>query len=269
MGGNAHDLASEVAELSWYHTIELPGGVLTPGWHDLRPLAATVPFPPLAEKRCLDVATFNGFWAFEMERRGAAEVVGIDLLDPAQWDWPVGSDSAVVEQIGSRQASGRGFEIASRELRSSVQRLERSVYDLDPDEVGQFDLVYLGSLLIHLRDPVRALERVRSVCRGSLILVDAIDLALSVRHPRTPVARLDGVGRPWWWVSNPAGLARMVEAAGFRVVSGPRRVWVKPGAGQPLPELRPHNAGLLRHREGRLNLTIAAKGDPHALLVAE
>src|SRR3954447_11371932 len=154
--------------------MELAPGVVTPGWLDHRPIVDRIPFPgSLKGKRCLDVATFNGFWAFEMERRGADEVVGIDVLDPMDWDWPAGSDQETISIMASRQARGLGFEIAKRELGSSVVRLERSVYDLDEDEVGRFDLAYLGSLLVHLRDPVAALERVRTVSDG-LIVVDGI-----------------------------------------------------------------------------------------------
>jgi tRNA (mo5U34)-methyltransferase len=129
-------LATEVAELDWYHTMELAPGVVTPGWLDLRPIVDQVPFPAsLAGKRCLDVATFNGFWAFEMERRGAGEVIGIDVLDPMDWDWPAGSDPETISIMASRQARGRGFDIAKRETGSSVQRIERSVYDLDEARV--------------------------------------------------------------------------------------------------------------------------------------
>jgi hypothetical protein len=42
----------------------------------------------LSGKRCLDVATMDGFWAFEMERRGAASVTALDLEDPDELDWP-------------------------------------------------------------------------------------------------------------------------------------------------------------------------------------
>ncbi len=260
------DLAAEVAAIEWYHTMELAPGVTTRGWLDTRPVAPTVPFPPsLDGKRCLDVATFNGFWAFEMERRGAAEVVAIDVLDPLRWDWPVGSDQETIRIIGSRLAGGRGFEIARRALGSSVERLERSVYDLDPDDLGHFDVVYLGSLLVHLRDPVAALERIRSVCRDMLIVVDGIDLLLTLLLPWTPVARLDGKDRPWWWYSNAAGLGRLLEAGGFDVVEGPRRMFMPPGPGQPRarPSLR-----LLRSRQGREAILMALKGDPHAMAVA-
>jgi tRNA (mo5U34)-methyltransferase len=256
-------LAEEVAALEWYHTIELAPGVETPGWHDTRPIVGEVPFPASLEgKRCLDVGTFDGFWAFEMERRGAAEVVAIDVNDPDAWDWPLGSRPDVVEQIGRRKAGGRGFEIVHRELRSSVQRLERSVYDIEEADAGRFDLIYLGSLLVHLREPVRALERLRAICDGELIVVDGIDLPLSLLLPNLPVATLDGRGRPWWWYPNQAGLARMIDVGGFELLQQPRRIYMPPGRGQPLPSFHPR---LLRTREGRQSLVIARRGDPHAV----
>jgi tRNA (mo5U34)-methyltransferase len=211
------------------------------------------------------VGTFNGFWAFEMERRGAREVIGIDVLDPAGWDWPAGSDPETIADFDRRKARGRGFEIAKRQLGSAVERRELSVYDLDPDDVGRFDLVYVGSLLVHLQNPIRALEAVRRVCDGTLILVDGVDLPLSLMFPRHPIARLDGRGRPWWWYANAAGLARMVEAAGFDLVQGPDRIFMPIGAGQPLARFRP---GQLRSREGRGMLILASRGDPHAVVAA-
>src|SRR2546429_10019624 len=94
-------LMEEIAALEWYNTLELGPGMETPGWHDTRPIVNQVPFPASLEgKRCLDVGTFDGFWAFEMERRGAAEVVAIDILNPDEWDWPLGSRPEVVAEIG-------------------------------------------------------------------------------------------------------------------------------------------------------------------------
>ena len=267
------EIARDVGERMWYHTLELAPGIETPGWFDLRRVIERIPFPASLEgKRCLDVGTFDGFWAFSMERRGASEVIAIDLLDPERFDWPAGSDPEVVRAIGERKGEGEelgaGFEIARRALGSAVERIEMSAYDLDPDEVGRFDFVYLGSLLLHLRDPVRALERVRSVCAGTLLLCDAIDPILSAFHPRDPIAGLDGVGRPWWWKPNVAGLARMVEAAGFELLASPQRVRMTPGAGQPRPPLR----GLARavpSRQGRAAAMIALRGDPHAAILAK
>jgi tRNA (mo5U34)-methyltransferase len=259
-------LRGEIDSIAWYHTIELAPGVVTPGWFDHRPIVNAVPLPPsLAGKRCLDVGTFNGFWAFEMERRGAEEVVGIDVLDPRRWDWPSGSPEPVIAEVGDRLAGGAGFEIARRALGSSVMRRDLSIYDLDPDELGRFDVVYLGSLLVHLRDPVRALERVRAVCAGSLIVVDGVDLPLSLWRPRRPAARLDARERPWWWYPNLAGLARLVEVAGFELARPPRRLFLPPGRAWPRRRFDPR---LLRSATGRYALTVGWLGDPHGMVLA-
>jgi len=260
--------ARAAEERDWYHTIELAPGVVTKGWFDTRAVAPSLPWPDLTGRRCLDVGTFDGFWAFEMERRGAAEVLAVDVPDPSQWDWPAGSEEEARRAIGSRKGAGDGFLIVKDALGSEVERRELSVYDLSPAAVGLFDFVYVGSLLVHLRDPVGALEAVHSICAPSarLLLVDGIDFALSALS-RRPAAFLDGRGRPWWWKANAAGIARMVEAAGFHIESRPQRVWMKAGAGQRAGAGR---AGLrhLASAQGREALLWLTAGDPHVAILA-
>jgi len=258
-------VSEQVDSIDWYHTLELRPGVVTPGWLDHRAIVDKVPLPASLEgMRCLDVGTFNGFWAFEMERRGAADVVAVDVLDPRKWDWPVRSEPAAVEAIGRRLAGGRGFEIAREALGSRVNRIDSTVYELDGRELGHFDLAYVGSLLVHLRDPVLALERIRRIS-STLVLVDGVDLPQTLRHPLLPVARLDGQGRPWWWYPNLAGLARLVEASGFVVARRPRLLFVPSGPGRSTPRV---DALALRSREGRAELLAGRLGDPHGMLLA-
>jgi len=207
----------------WYHTLELAPGVTTPGLVDTRPVVSQVPIPAsLAGLRCLDVGTWDGFWAFEMERRGASSVTAIDLDDQDRWDWPpqerLRPDRGGLAYIELLKDDDRAFAIAREALGSSVVRLDRSVYELDPGDVGMFDFVFLGSLLLHLRDPVGALDRVRSVCTGEAVITDCVDPVSSLLHRRVPRARLIGLEKPWWWIPNVAGLRRMAESAGFEVL---------------------------------------------------
>lgn len=84
----------DIGQVAWYHTMELPSGV-TPGTFDTLDEREHVPLPAsLAGKRCLDVGTTDGFWAFEMERRGAAEVVAIDVDAADAMDWPARASNA-------------------------------------------------------------------------------------------------------------------------------------------------------------------------------
>src|SRR3954451_5794252 len=154
---------AEADELRWYHTIEFPNGVITPGEYDLRPIVSRLPWrDSLAGMRCLDVGSRDGFYAFEMERRGAAEVISLDLDDPALIDFPVSRpDEALFRS--ELDAGNQAFDIARAALGSKVERRYRPVYDLRPEEVGEFDFAVLGTLLLHLRDPVSALRGIRRV----------------------------------------------------------------------------------------------------------
>jgi tRNA (mo5U34)-methyltransferase len=265
----AEDLAARVAVLHWYHTLELAPGVETPGYFDTRPTIARLPLPAsLAGKRCLDVGTWDGFWAFEMESRGASSVTAIDIEDAARWDWPPrmllpGNDDSDRQLLEAFKSGGASFELAREALGSTVERVDVSVYDLDPDEHGYFDFVFLGSLLLHLRDPVKALARVRSVCAGEAVIADTVDAIPSWLRPRTPTARLEGLGRPWWWIPNVAGLHRMVESAGFEILERTGVYFLPTGAAHPPTPLRalarfPFSAG------GREQLINRWRGIPHA-----
>src|SRR5436309_881934 len=129
------DLQRRVAEHpGWYHTIDLSPEVTTPGFCDLRPFAPDALPQSLAGKRCLDVGTFDGFWAFQMEARDAAEVFALDLPDGTQADWPPNTRE---ENLAESQATGlqwgSGFKLAHEALGSQVRRVEGNVYDLTPD----------------------------------------------------------------------------------------------------------------------------------------
>jgi tRNA (mo5U34)-methyltransferase len=261
------ELPRDALERDWYHTIELAPGIVTPGWFDTRGVASGLPWPEtLAGMRCLDVATSDGFWAFEMERRGAADVVAIDVLDPRDWDWPTTASEDAVAAIGSRKAEGRGFDIAHRALGSSVRFEELSVYDLEADRIGTFEFVYVGSLLLHLRDPLRALERIRAVCTGQLLLVENIDIVLTRLFKYRGLATFDAGGRPWWWKPNVGALVHMLRSVGFELERPVERVNIPAGPGHP--SWRKVGLKLLRIPDGRHLALTSLMGDPHAAILA-
>ena len=214
------DLARAVASnAAWYHTIELAPGVATPGRVDLRKPAKRILPARLDGRRVLDVGTFDGFWAFEHERRGA-DVVAIDVERLEAADWPPIHRPRLERAAAEMEIElGRGFAIAKEALGSSVTRVACNVKDLTPDRIGgPVDRAFIGALLLHLRDPVGALEAVRGalVPGGELQVLEPIDVKLSVRHPRRPVAAFEVLGSEFtWWYPNLAALRGWLETAGF------------------------------------------------------
>ena len=120
----------------WYHTIDVAPGVTTPGWFDLRHVVDPIPFPDVRGKRCLDIGTFDGFYAFEIERRGAAEVVAIDVEDHEA----LGLAARLPRRRPgprprlSGPPKGAGFRLARELIGSKVDWRPLNIYDLDPAE---------------------------------------------------------------------------------------------------------------------------------------
>jgi tRNA (mo5U34)-methyltransferase len=207
------------AAIDWYHTIDLGQGVVTEGLVDHRPQLASYHLPEsLRGMRCLDVASMDGFWAFELERRGAAEVVAIDVARRSDLDLPYGVRDEIIES-GQDGPATAGFEFAHTALKSKVNKKIVSVYELSPERVGEFDLVFLSDLLLHLRDPQTALDRVRSVCRGVAYIADVCHPDLETGDSTCLAEYPTWVpGEYVWWRMNANTIKAMLAEAGFDVI---------------------------------------------------
>lgn len=225
MNHTSQQLEHEVARYRWYHTIELAPGVVTEGMFDHRPVVDRYLIPSdLSGMRCLDVGTMDGFWAFEMERRGAEEVVATDLSAVDDLDWPPLWRQLVDPSLDQTKADR--FGLAHAALRSRVTRIECSVYELEQEEIGSFDVVFAGDLLVHLKDPITAVQRLRSVCRDSAIICNPVK-----RFPMgrgRALAELDGVNEFRWWLMSEGALKQVLRAAPFRRVEVGRRFELPP-----------------------------------------
>jgi tRNA (mo5U34)-methyltransferase len=208
------DLATRVASRIWYHTIELPGGVVTPGAFDLRPIVPHYGIPEsLHGKRALDIGTWDGFWAFEFERMGA-EVIALDLDKLSEIQFPAAISDAL-DASGLDQKFGGGFALAKEALGSGVERITHNVYDIDPSNVGEFDLVHIGDVLQHLESPSRALRRVRTVTKELAI----VSMTFDPRLPDEPILRFQGGWRnAVWWTASLDATGQMLVDAGFSSV---------------------------------------------------
>jgi tRNA (mo5U34)-methyltransferase len=206
------DLRARVNQLGWYHTLELAPDIVTDGMFDLRPHVHRYGIPErLDGMRVLEVGTWDGFWAFEFERRGAAEVVALDLDDERELDWP---PRRRPEQF-PEQLRGAGFQLAKEALGSSVERVVCNVYDADPAELGTFDLVFCGMVLIHLRDQLLALEQIARLCRGTFISAEEPDRLTSLLPFSVLRYRAYRDAAVVFWTPNRKAWRRMIWTAGF------------------------------------------------------
>jgi hypothetical protein len=168
---------TDLGDCYFYHTVDLPGYGTIPGEWDLR--ASVDDYlgrVPLAGKRVFEVGTANGFLCFEMERLGAA-VVAHDLSDRECWDIVPFAQLDCHHLIADRRELLRKLHnawwLAHRIHGSSARVVYGTAYDL-PTAVGPIDVVTLGCVLLHLRDPFRALASATRLAAETVIVTEPI-----------------------------------------------------------------------------------------------
>lgn len=221
----------------WYHTIELGKGLVSRGHFDHRSVVDSYGIPQSLEGRtALDVGTGDGFFAFEMEERGAERVVAIDVARVADCDWLPRMRSRI-GPLADVQSWPDHFRMAHAMRGSRVEYRHCSVYDLSPYTVGTFDVVFCGSLLVHLQNPLLALQRIRSVTRELAVVETAVDEESETLLPGRPVLSFGAPGDEnevgesnTFWLCSTAALRRMLEYADFGATV-PKGVFLLPPAG--------------------------------------
>ncbi len=217
----------------WYHTVDLGGGLVTPGDYDYRDQLPAFGFPAdMSGMRVLDVGSATGFFAFEFERRGA-QVVSVELPSLAAWDIIASERADLIrrlmayhhadspEQAYERHLDGP-FRFCQNVLGARVQRCHSSVYDLTLEKVGgeKFDMVYAGDILMHLFSPFKALDVLSGLCRGALLLTIEVPFTGPEEPPlivfRGHLSEEDG---RTWWMPNRACVEHMLRRIGMKSVS--------------------------------------------------
>jgi tRNA (mo5U34)-methyltransferase len=196
------DWRRRFSQTGWWHSFELPDATLIQGVNSLdaqRQRIARFPIPAdLTGKRVLDIGAWDGWFTFEMERRGA-EVVAID-----RWDNP-------------------RFREMHAALGSRADYRQMGVYELSPARLGQFDVVLFLGVLYHLKHPLLALERVCSVTKSfaafeSFALTERFLPGMQVeQYALLKFFERDGFGGQFdnWFAATPQCLLGMCRTAGF------------------------------------------------------
>jgi len=196
----------------WFHTFALnpAEGIYTPGAaRDHRYRVSMLP-EDVAGMSVLDVGSFDGFYAFLAERRGAERVFAVDNEQYRFW---------VASRWGIELQGGEGFRAVHRLLGSAVEYRPMDAFALDGLE-ERFDLVYCFGILHRVENPLGLLRvlRGRTVSGGTVLLEtygvgpeDRDGPAVRVCEPGEVYARDEFV----YWRFAGAGLRRLARTAGF------------------------------------------------------
>jgi len=200
----------------WFHTFSLDGGSLyTPGVaRDHRYRVPALP-ADLRGRSVLDVGTFDGFYAFLCEARGARRVVAVDNEQYREW---------VRDRWGVELQGAEGFLAIAALLESDVHYLRLDAFDLDElDEL--FDLIICFGVLHRVEDPLSLLKVLRRrLDDGGHVLLETYGVAKGEPMEKGAVHACEA-GEVYerdafvYWGFSGQGLRRLARQAGFARVT--------------------------------------------------
>jgi SAM-dependent methyltransferase len=205
----------------FYQAIDLPGIGAVPGaWDHRGSESVYLAHTDFEGLTALDVGPANGFWSFEMERRGA-KVTALELGPDDDWDTvPHKKQQEGLASIlkANVEASQRDFETCRVAKNSKVKVVRGTAYNA-PVLVESVDVALMGNILQHLRDPFLAIERVASVVKKRIIISESIwfeDDAFhnSARLHLLPRSHSPFINHSWYQVS-PVFVGEVLNILGF------------------------------------------------------
>ncbi len=222
------------AQRWWYHSYYFDNGYAVRGDYNIGADIADYGFPERMDgARVLDIGTGAGWFAFYFEQLGG-DVTTVDARGYCDFDvygryyYPQPDSEGKTPDrylddgtpVYYSPVSG-AFWIMREILGSKVKAVNARAYDLRQEMFGreQFDLVFMGAILCHLRDPIGALMAARRLCRGRVIATTPVVIGEpeSEVGPRQylPYTEIDNIT---WWLPNEACFRHWFLAAGFRDV---------------------------------------------------
>ncbi len=200
----------------WFHNVPLTKSIGTrPEMpeHPANRWSVIDSFVPkdLSGKTVLDIGVNAGFFSLEMKRRGAARVVGIDIMPHI---------------LAQARFTSHWFDLP-------LELLEWDVYNVDA--LGSFDVVVFLGVLYHLKHPLYALEKIEAACKSTLYFQSVVrgsgkDFEPADDYPMSETAVFDRPEYPKlyfvekslngdvsnWWMATRSCLKAMLRVSGFK-----------------------------------------------------
>lgn len=187
-GGNIpSETVVKPQEMSYHTFLDL--GI--EGIFDLEPHLPLYQFPSLKGKDVLDVGCASGFFSRHFARSGA-QVTSIDI------------DTRAVRKLNEQDKTGLNI-------------VDANCFDLKYE--NQFDMVFCGSLLLHVLYPMELIRILHRALRpGGLLVIASAALKSNAPvlrvYPRRALRSETSTDEAIWWISAPAQIT-MLENVGF------------------------------------------------------
>lgn len=159
-----------IEDCRFYHAMDLPQiGFVQGGW-DLRGrFDDYIGGVGVKDRSVLDVGTASGFLSFEAEKRGAHPVTSFNAASYSQLQ----RNPGYAGNEANFKATLNSYRLAHHLLKSKAVPIFGDIYRLG-EIAPKSDVVIVGQILVHLRDPFGALEQIARCAADTLVIAEGM-----------------------------------------------------------------------------------------------
>jgi hypothetical protein len=214
-----------IDDCSFYHWMDLPdipsaSGVRTVkgSWDLRRRFRDYTGHVDFCGKSVLDVGVATGWISFEAEKHGATEVVGVDLPEgdrPQYVPYFIENSSTTISNILSyADRLRKSYWLCHSRYGSTAKIVYCNIYNIG-HHIRNADIVIVGQILVHLRDPLHALWQCAQAASDTLIIVEGC-----FEHGE-PLMRFHGLNKLMysWFHLSTTMYKEYLKILGFEVLS--------------------------------------------------
>ena len=185
----------------WFHSIDFGDGVFSEGrqprgtmlWDQF-----DIPIRNIKNKRVLDIGAWDGKFSFLCEQAGAETVLAVD--------------------VSQGRSNSNGFHVAKKTLNSKVVHVDEDFLNLEPTDVGKFDLIIFAGVLYHLENPLGGFRALKELLSNTgLIVIETTTLPDEIEEPYIKFhLKRDLNNDPTnFWTPSPSCVEQMLIEAGL------------------------------------------------------
>ena len=209
------DLQKIISENEFYHSIEINNYKIK-GYYNWEPYFNSLQnLFDYKNKKILDVGPADGYFSHKFDLLGAS-VEAVEIPDQIDRDiYKFGEAFKTFNHWKKKSSHNYNFEIFNKIFKNDIKLIYKDIYELE--SLNKFyDLVFCSDLLLHLTDPIRAIDQLVKVSNDYILIGNPI-IKTFFNKNKSEVNYLGHTNKNAYYIFNEIGFINLIQTFKLKI----------------------------------------------------
>ena len=177
------------------------------------------------KKTLLDVGPGDGYFSHELKKLGAL-VEAVDIPSQKLRDnYLFGERNKMIHSTGGKKRKHNfNFQIFNKIYNENIKITSKNVYELE-NLKKKYNIVFCNDLLLHLTDPIRAIDQMIKVSNKYLIIGNPILKKNLFNMIKSEVNYIGHLSNNAYYIFNEIGFVNLINSFNLKII---KKIIIKP-----------------------------------------